>query len=76
MSATDDFLAALNAAADEVLDWCGVPDTGARDIVNLIINLVGERAEGDSAATIESVIKSGYSASVAEIYDACTGVVS
>ena len=55
----------LNAAADEVMDWCGADDTGARDVVNLVVNVFGAYldaadAPGPHYPSIEDVIEESY----------------
>ena len=58
----DGAVQALNAAADEVLDWCGADDTGARDVVNLVVNVFGAYldAPGSHYPSIEEVIEESY----------------
>lgn len=65
-----DVNAVLNEAADEVLDWVGAPDTGARDIVNLVVNVFGERIKG-STADVDEIIESNYEATPGEVYGWC-----
>ncbi|TLS46016.1 hypothetical protein FE633_10695 [Streptomyces montanus] len=60
----------LNAAADDVTDWFGAEDTGTRDAVNLIVNVVAERLKG-SAKEINEIIEEGYDATPDEVYDWC-----
>ena len=54
-------VAALNEAADNVLDWCGADDTGARDVVNLVVNAFGAYLDG-SRPSINAVIADAYGA--------------
>jgi hypothetical protein len=51
------FMAMLNDAADDVLDEVDAPDTGTRDIVNLIVNLMGARMKNPDATIAEAIIE-------------------
>lgn len=66
----DEVLQVLNAAAGDVMDWFGAEDTGTRDAVNLIVNVVAERLKG-SAKEINEIIEEGYDATPDEVYDWC-----
>ncbi|MFJ5532482.1 hypothetical protein [Streptomyces sp. NPDC093261] len=60
----------LNEAADDVLDWADADDEGARDIVNLVINLFGARLDNPEA-TIEQTIEENYDEDPDEVLSWC-----
>ena len=50
----------VNAAADEVVNFADLPDSGARDAINLMVNLVVSWVEDDPHADVETIIESCY----------------
>lgn len=63
----------INSAADDVLAAIGAPETGAPDIVNLLIDVALRRlADPDMAqATVEDCIRAGYKADPARVLEWC-----
>jgi len=53
-------LSAANQAADMVIDELHLPDCGARDIVNLVVNALGTLLK-EPAASLDDVIWDSYS---------------
>lgn len=52
-------MAAANQAADVVIDELELPDWGARDIVNLVVNALGALLE-EPTASLDEVIRDKY----------------
>lgn len=57
--AVDDVTSLLNDAADEILAAADLPDTGVRDALNFLVNVVGARLE-DPDASLATIARQGY----------------
>ena len=57
----EDVRTMVNAAANEVEAFADLPDEGARDAMNLLVNIVGHRLTHPDAS-VEDVIVAGYEA--------------
>jgi hypothetical protein len=64
-------LTALNAAADAVNEAADLPEEGARDAINLVINLVGHWLFIDPDADVDEVIEASYEIEPHEVLDWC-----
>lgn len=50
---------AMNSAADDIVDELELPDTGARDALNFLVNVAGERLDHPDV-TLEEVAEDSY----------------
>ena len=64
-------MAAANQAADMVIEELQLPDCGARDIVNLVVNALGTLLE-DPAASLDKVIRDNYGEDPEEVLSWCS----
>ena len=62
---------ALNNAADLVCDEAGLSDEGARDAINLVVNVVGHWLFVNPDANLTEVIEASYENSVDEVLGWC-----
>lgn len=62
----DQITRALNTAADDVLDAADLPDTGVRDALNFLVNVVGARLE-NPAVSLADVARGYYGIGSPEI---------
>ena len=63
---TDQIAAALNKAADDILEAVDADDEGLRDALNLVVNATMDYLTGD-ADTLEKVAEINYDADLFEI---------
>lgn len=63
---TDQIAAALNKAADDILEAVDADDEGLRDALNLVVNATMDYLTGD-AETLEKVAEINYDADLFEI---------
>lgn len=70
----DEVVEAANAAADMVCDELGLPDCGARDVANLVVNALGSRLRGTGISDLDDVIRDNYESDPADVRDWCSGV--
>lgn len=59
--------AVLNDAADEICDAAGLPDSGARDALNLLVNTAAYRLFTDPKADLETIVEHSYDDNYAEV---------
>ena len=60
----------LNQCADEICDAAGLPDSGARDALNLLVNAALHRLFTNPDAELDEVVESCYGdATYAEVLD-------
>jgi hypothetical protein len=64
-------LAAANKAADMVIGELELPDCGARDIVNLVVNALGTLIE-EPTASLDKVIWDNYNEDPQEVLSWCS----
>jgi hypothetical protein len=57
----------INKAADLVADELGLPDTGARDAVNLVVNAFGSLLRNPAVASLDQVIRDHYETDPEEV---------
>lgn len=57
----------LNQAADDIANAAELADTGSRDALNLLVNVVARRLFTDPDATVDEVILAGYDAPPDEV---------
>lgn len=62
----DDVLKALNEAADDIIETADLPDTGARDAMNLLVNVAMAYLDGEPR-DVRAVIEGNYSAEPDEV---------
>lgn len=63
---------ALNRAADTIIDLAELPDEGARDAINLVVNAALYWLFTDETAELDDVVKSSYEgATYDEVLDWC-----
>jgi len=63
----DDIRAMLNEAADDIDAFVGgLPDEGARDALNLMVNIIGTRLD-HPGQRVEDVISANYDAEPDEV---------
>lgn len=63
-------VAALNRAADDILEAIDAPDEGARDLANLLVNVTVAYLDG-SASTLTQAIEQSYDADPEEVLEWC-----
>jgi hypothetical protein len=56
----DEVSGALNAACDEIIDAADLPDVGARDALNLLVNAAMSHLRNGTVGDLESVVASNY----------------
>jgi hypothetical protein len=70
--AREDVEAALNRAADHVLEAIDAPDEGKRDVANLIVNATAHYLDHPEATLTEAIEAADYdSATPDEVLDWC-----
>lgn len=62
---------AINEAADAVIDAVDMHDEGARDAINLVVNVFLHWLTDNPDASVEQVIEANYEASPKEVLDWC-----
>jgi len=56
----DQIIDVANRAADMVVDELELPDTGSRDVVNLVVNAIGSLLREPDTNSLNDVIRDNY----------------
>jgi hypothetical protein len=70
----DEVVRIANHAAVMVADELGLSDSGARDVVNLVVNAVGGLMRNPDTASLDQVIRDSHSEDPEEVRAWATGV--